>query len=67
MVTNDATLLRIKHDVLCEVAKGAWEGKLEQKKEEIPYTLIPGPQAQFRCRPSSAAASIKSGRSSARG
>ncbi|HIX25573.1 MAG TPA: 4Fe-4S dicluster domain-containing protein [Candidatus Lachnoclostridium avicola] len=49
MVTNDATLLRIKHDVLCEVAKGAWEGNLDQKKEDIPYILIPGPQAQFRC------------------
>ena len=49
MVTNDATLLRIKHDVLYEVAKAAWEGKLEEEKEEIPYHLIPGPQAQFRC------------------
>ena len=49
MVTNDATLVRIKHDVLYEVAKGAWEGDLEKRKEEIPYTLIPGPQAQFRC------------------
>ena len=49
MVTNDATLLRIKHDVLCEVAKGAWEGKLDQTKDDIAYTLIPGPQAQFRC------------------
>lgn len=49
MVTNDATLLRIKHDVLYEVAKAAWDGKLEEEKEEIPYHLIPGPQAQFRC------------------
>lgn len=49
MVTNDATLLRIKHDVLYEVAKAAWDGTLEAAKEEIPYQLIPGPQAQFRC------------------
>ncbi len=49
MVTNDATLLRVKHDVLYEVAKAAWEGQLDEVKEEIPYRLIPGPQAQFRC------------------
>lgn len=49
MVTNDATVLRIKHDVLYEVAKLAWEGELEEKKSDIPYKIIPGPQAQFRC------------------
>lgn len=49
MVTNDATILRIKHDVLREVAKLVWDGCLEEKREEIPYGMIPGPQAQFRC------------------
>lgn len=49
MVTNDATLLRIKHQVLTEVAKLAWKGQLEEKREEIPYKVIPGPKAQFRC------------------
>ncbi len=49
MVTNDATILRIKHEVLYEVAKLAWEGKLDDEKEDIPYKMIPGPQAQFRC------------------
>lgn len=49
MVTNDATILRIKHDVLLEVAKLAWDGKLEEERDEIPYRMIPGPQAQFRC------------------
>ena len=33
MVTNDATILKIKHDILCEVAKLAWEGTLEEKRE----------------------------------
>ena len=32
MVTNDATILRLKHDVLYEVAKAAWEGNLEEKR-----------------------------------
>lgn len=49
MVTNDATILKIKHEVLYEVAKLAWEGKLEEGKDDIPYKMIPGPQAQFRC------------------
>lgn len=49
MVTNDATILHVKHEVLYEVAKMAWEGELEQKRDEIPYKMIPGPQAQFRC------------------
>mgnify|MGYP003369768738 CR=1 FL=1 len=49
MVTNDATILRVKHEVLYEVAKMAFEGTLEEQREELPFKLIPGPQAQFRC------------------
>ncbi len=41
MVTNDATILKMKHDVLCEVAKLAWAGELEEKREELPYKMIP--------------------------
>ena len=49
MVTNDATILRLKHDVLYEVDKAAWEGNLDEKREQIPYSMIPGPQATYRC------------------
>lgn len=49
MVTNGATILHIKHQVLYEVAKMAWEGRLEEERDELPYRMIPGPQAQFRC------------------
>lgn len=49
MVTNDATILHLKHQVLYEVAKMTWEGKLEEERDELPYKMIPGPQAQFRC------------------
>lgn len=49
MVTNDATILQVKHEVLHEVARMAWNGELEQRRDEIPYKLIPGPQANFRC------------------
>lgn len=49
MVTNDATILKIKHELLYEVAKLAFEGTLEEKKEELPFKMIPGPKANFRC------------------
>lgn len=49
MVTNDATTLKIKHEVLYRVAKLAYEGELEEKRDFIPAEMIPGPQAQFRC------------------
>lgn len=49
MVTNDATALKIKHELLYHVAKMTFEGTYEENKEQIPYMMIPGPQAQFRC------------------
>ena len=49
MITNDASILEVKHNVLLEVARLAWEGKLEQERDELPYRMIPGPRAQFRC------------------
>ena len=49
MVSNDATILKIKHDLLYEVAKLAYAGELDDMKEELPYKFIPGPQAHFRC------------------
>lgn len=49
MVTNDATILRMKHEVMTEVARLAWEGTLEENAEELPYKLAPGPVAQYRC------------------
>ena len=49
MVTNDATALKIKHELLYHVAKMSFEGTYEEEKEKLPYIMIPGPQAQFRC------------------
>lgn len=40
---------RIKHEVLYEVAKYTFAGEPEEKLEQIPYELIPGPKPQFRC------------------
>ena len=44
MVTNDATILKLKHDVLYEVAKLAWEDQLvDDKRDELPGKMIPLP------------------------
>lgn len=45
----DENVIKIKHEVLYEVARLAFEGKLDEKKENIPFELIPGPTPQFRC------------------
>ena len=49
MIHNDETVISIKHKVMDEVAKLAFAGELENKRDEIPYKLIPGPHARFRC------------------
>lgn len=49
MLSNDANILKIKHEILYQVAKLAYAGQLEEKKEELPYELLPGPQAKYRC------------------
>ena len=49
MITNDATLLRVKHEVLYEVAKLAYDGKLNDERDNLPYKMVPGPQPFFRC------------------
>ncbi len=36
MITNDATILTVKHEVLYEVAKLAYEGKLEEERDNLP-------------------------------
>ena len=49
MLTNDATILKIKHEVLYEVAKLAYSGEFDEKKEDLPYKMIPGLKPKFRC------------------
>lgn len=45
---ND-NITSIKDAVLCEVARLAYEGTLDEKKENLPFEMIPGPKANFRC------------------
>ncbi len=49
MVTNDGTIIKMKHETLYEVAKLVFEGKFEEEKDELPNRLMPGPKAQYRC------------------
>ena len=42
MKTNDEALLKIKYDVLRTVSKLAFEGRLEEERDNIPFKLIPG-------------------------
>lgn len=45
--TNDAK--QMKFQVLKRVAELAFSDELEEKKDRIPYDIIPGKVAQFRC------------------
>lgn len=49
MLRESSNIGTIKHEVLYEVAKLAFQGELENKKEALPLEMIPGPQANFRC------------------
>lgn len=45
----DTLVQQLKYRVLKEVAKAYWDGELEQKKDQIPYIISPGPKATMRC------------------
>ena len=50
MVTNDATLVKLKHKIMEETERLAWDGNLdEEHKEKLIYEIIPGPMATYRC------------------
>lgn len=44
---NDAK--QLKYEVLKTVAQLAFEGKLQDRADQIPYEIIPGPTPSFRC------------------
>lgn len=45
----DENVIKIKHDVMYEVAKLAFEGELDAQRDQIAFRMIPGPTPQFRC------------------
>ncbi len=50
MVTNDMALVGLKHRIMEEVSKLAWEDNLtDAAKDDLVYEVIPGPVATYRC------------------
>ncbi len=46
----DTRVQKLRHDVLVEISKRAYEGKTGQEiLYEVPKAVIPGPKASFRC------------------
>ena len=40
---------QLKYEVLKGVAKLAYDDMLEEGKDDLPYQIIPGKEAKFRC------------------
>lgn len=50
MITNDKSIVELKHFVLREVCRLAWDDALTpENTEKIVYTVSPGPKPQYRC------------------
>lgn len=49
MFNNRSDINDVKQEVLRQVARLAFEGTLEEKRDNIPYEMLPGPKAVFRC------------------
>jgi ferredoxin hydrogenase large subunit len=49
MLEANYTVENVKHMVLYEVAKRAFEGRMEDIEATLPYEMAPGPKANFRC------------------
>ena len=45
----DQNVIQIKHQILDVVARLAFEGTLDEKRDDIPYEVVPGPNPRFRC------------------
>ena len=50
MITNDKSIVELKHFILREVCRLAWAKELTtDRTEEIVYRISPGPKPQYRC------------------
>ena len=45
----DENVIKIKHEILYEVAKSAFAGTLEEDRDHLPMKIIPGTTPRFRC------------------
>ena len=50
MITNDKSIVELKHFILREVCRLAWANELRPDRiDEIVYQISPGPKPQYRC------------------
>ena len=50
MITNDKNLVDLKHFVLREVCRLAWDDAItHENREKIAFTVSPGPKPEYRC------------------
>ena len=50
MVTSDSSIVSLKHRIMEEVCRLAWDGTLDaEHKERVVYEIIPGPKPEYRC------------------
>lgn len=49
MLEASYTIENVKHVVLYEVAKRAFEGRMEGIEDTLPFEMAPGPKSEFRC------------------
>jgi len=50
MITNDKGIVELKHFILREVCRLAWDDQLTaEEMEKIVYQVSPGPKPQYRC------------------
>ena len=48
MITNDEGIISLKHKVMEEVCRLAWDNNLnEETREQLVYRIIPGPNRNF--------------------
>jgi [FeFe] hydrogenase (group B1/B3) len=50
MITNDVEIVSLKHRIMEEVCRLAWNDDLtDESLEKIPYEISPGPKPEWRC------------------
>ena len=50
MITNDKGLVELKHHVIREVCRMAWDDNLtHEERERVVYNISPGPKPTYRC------------------
>ena len=50
MITNDKGIVELKHYILREICRMAWNDELSMENlEKLVYDVSPGPKPQYRC------------------